>query len=160
MREHSTGAQKPENSHAPGQFDREINVRSIVAFLVVVTAATAVSALLMWFLFRGLLAREVAQDPPPLAIVERTAPAPPPGPRLQVTPEKDMAALRAEEQAALTGYAWVDRGAGRVRIPIERAMALIAARGVPPLAAPQAAAAASPAATAASPAATAAAEKP
>jgi len=134
MREHGTRRREESpDSHAPGQIDREIDVRSIVIFLVAVAGATLVSAVLMWFLFRGLLAREVARDPEPLAIVERTQPTPAPGPRLQVTPEKDMAALRAEERAALSGYAWVDRAAGRVRIPIERAMALIAERGLPPV---------------------------
>jgi hypothetical protein len=128
-----------ENSHAPGQIDREIDVRSIVIFLVAVSAATVVSAFLMWILFRTLLASEVARDPKPLAIVERTAPTPPPEPRLQVTPEKDLAALRAEEKAALEGYGWVDRAAGRVRIPIERAMALVAERGVESMPAPAAA---------------------
>ncbi len=145
MREHNARPRRePENSHAPGRIDREIDVRSIAIFLVAVAAATLVSAVLMWFLFRGLLAREEARDPKPLAIVERTQPPPPPGPRLQVTPEADMAAFRAEEGAALAGYAWVDRAAGRVRIPIEQAMALIAERGLPPVAAPPAAAAAAP----------------
>lgn len=147
MREHGTHRHpEHENSHAPGRIDREIDVRSIVIFLVAVAAATLVSAVLMWFLFRGLLAREEARDPKPLAIVERTQPPPPPGPRLQVTPEADMAALRAEEGAALAGYGWVDRAAGRVRIPIERAMALVAERGLPPVAAPPAAPGAAPAA--------------
>jgi hypothetical protein len=143
MGEHNARPERrPENSHAPGRIDREIDVRSIAIFLVAVAAATVVAAFLMWILFRGLLAREVARDPKPLAIVERTQPPPLPGPRLQVTPEKDLAALHAEEQTALSGYGWVDRAAGRVQIPVERAMALIAERGLPPVAAPLAATAA------------------
>jgi hypothetical protein len=54
-----------------------------------------------------------------------------PEPRLQVAPQADLAALRAREDVALKTYGWVDRNAGVVRIPIERAMDLIAQRGLP-----------------------------
>jgi hypothetical protein len=54
-----------------------------------------------------------------------------PEPRLQVAPEVDLAALRARDDAALNTYGWVDRKAGVVRIPIERAMDLVAQRGLP-----------------------------
>ena len=57
--------------------------------------------------------------------------ADPPGPRLQVNPAADLAAFRQSETAQLTQYAWTDRAAGRVRIPIARALALTAQRGLP-----------------------------
>jgi hypothetical protein len=40
-----------------------------------------------------------------------------------------MRELRAREEAALTSYGWVDREAGRARIPVERAMELLLERG-------------------------------
>jgi hypothetical protein len=62
----------------------------------------------------------------------QVAPAPmPPAPRLQVDPPADLAAFRAAEATALTSYAWEDRAAGVVRIPIDRALALTAERGLP-----------------------------
>lgn len=72
----------------------------------------------------------------------------PPAPRLQAHPELDLAAERAREEAALKGYLWIDRERGIARIPIERAMALLAAQAADaPRAGPQSAAAhASPAA--------------
>jgi hypothetical protein len=42
-----------------------------------------------------------------------------------------MAALRAWEDEQLHGYAWVDKGSGAVRIPIERAIEIVAERGLP-----------------------------
>jgi hypothetical protein len=54
----------------------------------------------------------------------------PPGPRLQTHPREDLAKLRATEDATLNGYGWVDRKAGIIRIPIERAMELTARRGL------------------------------
>ena len=41
----------------------------------------------------------------------------------------DMARLRAQEEAVLSTYDWVDRGAGIVRIPIDQAMRLLVERG-------------------------------
>lgn len=54
----------------------------------------------------------------------------PPAPRLQANPAADLAKLHAEETRDLTTYGWIDRKAGIVRIPIERAMALTAQRGI------------------------------
>jgi len=54
-----------------------------------------------------------------------------PEPRLQVAPPADLAVLRAREDARLNSYGWIDRKAGIVRIPIERAMDLIVERGLP-----------------------------
>ena len=51
-----------------------------------------------------------------------------PAPRLQTDPHADLAQLRAREQAQLDGYGWVDRGAGTVHIPIDRAMELFVQR--------------------------------
>ena len=48
----------------------------------------------------------------------------------------DLAAFRAKEDAKLHGYAWVDKDAGVVRIPIERAMEMIAERGLMAIAPP------------------------
>lgn len=52
-----------------------------------------------------------------------------PPPRLQSDPAGELQAFRAAQQRELDGYAWVDREQALVRIPVERAMALLAARG-------------------------------
>jgi hypothetical protein len=48
------------------------------------------------------------------------------GPWLQTDSSADLARFRAEEEAKLTTYGWVDRKAGLVRIPVQRAMELMA----------------------------------
>ena len=50
----------------------------------------------------------------------------PPEPRLQARPAADLARLREREDAELEGWSWADRKAGLARIPIERAMDLLA----------------------------------
>jgi hypothetical protein len=55
-----------------------------------------------------------------------------PTPRLQDDDGNlDTADLHAREDLLLDNYSWVDRSKGTVRIPIERAMELIAQRGLP-----------------------------
>ena len=54
-----------------------------------------------------------------------TRPIPPP-PRLQADPAADIAAERALQRARLDRYAWLDGAHTVARIPIERAMALLA----------------------------------
>jgi len=50
---------------------------------------------------------------------------------LQTAPTDELRAHRAQEEALLTGYGWVDRDNAIARIPIERAMELVARRGLP-----------------------------
>ncbi len=55
-----------------------------------------------------------------------------PTPRLQTDDgNQDVADLHAREDLLLENYSWADRAQGKVRIPIERAMELIAQRGLP-----------------------------
>jgi hypothetical protein len=55
----------------------------------------------------------------------------PPAPRLEVAPAAEYQQLRSEEDRKLSSYGWVDRKAGKVRIPIERAIDLQLERGFP-----------------------------
>jgi hypothetical protein len=55
-------------------------------------------------------------------------------PRLQTEDVRDMEELRRAEDAKLNGYQWIDKNAGKVSIPIERAMELIVERQPPPAA--------------------------
>ena len=55
-----------------------------------------------------------------------------PSPRLQLDDgNQEIADLHAKEDLLLTNYSWVDKSQGKVRIPIEQAMALLAQRGLP-----------------------------
>ena len=55
----------------------------------------------------------------------------PPAPAFQTDPHAELLRLRAAEDSILTGYGWVERDSGLARIPVARAMAIIAARGLP-----------------------------
>ena len=55
-----------------------------------------------------------------------------PTPRLQTDDgNQEIADLHAKEDLLLENYSWADQSQGKVRIPIERAMELIAQSGLP-----------------------------
>jgi hypothetical protein len=58
------------------------------------------------------------------------------GPMLLTNEPRWLADIKATQHAALTTYAWVDKSAGTVRLPIARAKQLIVERGLPQAAAP------------------------
>lgn len=64
-----------------------------------------------------------------LAEPSATPPATFAPPQLQSDPAGELRAYQAAQQARLSGYGWVDREAGLVRIPVRRAMDMVAARG-------------------------------
>ena len=54
-----------------------------------------------------------------------------PAPALQVKPQVDLQTYRARAEHDLNSYGWIDQAHGVVKIPIERAMNLLLARGLP-----------------------------
>jgi hypothetical protein len=111
---------------------RDVNERSAFWFGVGILVVMFVVALLMKPLYNLLSSREAAAQAPP-AYVLATEPGAlePSGPRLQVRPELEIGAFRAQEDAILESYAWVDKEQEIVRIPVAEAMRLVAERGLP-----------------------------
>jgi hypothetical protein len=104
----------------------------ILKFLAFLVAGSAVIALLVVPFYNYLERREAvektARHPMSPTGVER--PLPPP-PRLQTYPFRDIKELRQHDKPVVGTYEWIDQNAGTVRIPIERAMDLLAERGLP-----------------------------
>jgi hypothetical protein len=115
----------PASNHEP----RDVDVIS----LVLVAALFLICGLIVFFACAGLVHAFNEKDktrPTELASTELSH-AEFPQPRLQVKPGVDLKTLRAEEERELSSYGWVNRSAGVVRIPIDRAMDLIMQRGLP-----------------------------
>jgi hypothetical protein len=148
-RHHNAGVDVAGHAHdgAHGDPDPEIRVRPLTEIMVVLAVVTVAFAALMWPLATYFL----RDRPEPSRAVERIDRSRPAGPLLQVDPAAELAELRRQEQRVLDGYGWVDRGAGVARIPVERALELVIAEGVGPLAAQPSGAAPQPAAASATP---------
>ena len=52
-------------------------------------------------------------------------------PRLQVNAPSELRTMREAEDRMLNSYGWVDPQSETVRIPIERAMEILAQKGLP-----------------------------
>lgn len=125
---------RPGAAHASDSepYDRDLNVKSILWTGAILAVGTIVVCILMWGMYRGLARLERRADPAPPPLAEERQPQPlPPAPRLQSSPDADMAAFRAEEDRALETPAWIDRQAGTVRLPIDLAMDVLVRRGLP-----------------------------
>jgi hypothetical protein len=119
---HDHGSQEP--------FDHEIDTRAVVRVGIQLIVVTLVSVALMWPLLKGLGKLDARSDAPPVALqAERDALARqgPAGPILQASPQGDLQAMRAAEKLVLEGYGWVDASHTVARVPIARAIELLAA---------------------------------
>ena len=123
------------DSHSQGhgvRYEREdISPKPVVAAVASLTVFTLVFTGIAWLVFQGLAAREAANSPPRSPLAERYAATQPPEPRLQADPKADLVALRTAEARELSKLAWVDKAAGTVQVPIERAMEMLLAKGLP-----------------------------
>jgi hypothetical protein len=139
----------PEHKHGAGadhsheevngevSFERgDVNVYQITAFGVGLLISCIVVIFAMWAMFHFLAKREdkVNGLNPPAMLKER--PKLPPEPHLQgifrpVSPAVELAELRADEDVILHSFGWIDPNKGIVRIPIDLAVDLVAAKGLP-----------------------------
>jgi hypothetical protein len=113
----------------PRHEQSSLNVRPIVLFGLGLLIMSAIVFVSMDLLFDYFAARQAKVDvlPSPLADPRQL----PPEPRLQVDPAHDLQRLHATEDAALNSYYWVDQEKGIVGIPIDRAITVLAEKGLP-----------------------------
>jgi hypothetical protein len=107
-----------------GYEKRDVAPRQVVYAGIGLLLGTA----LCGFIVIGLLTLMSRPELPAKPAVETVSQEPPP-PRLEIDGKMTRAAVESAAQSKLEGYAWVDRSAGTVRIPIERAMELLARQG-------------------------------
>jgi hypothetical protein len=97
------------------------------------------TALLLVPMYRSLGRREAAEQRPAASVLAPAAAAPAASfPRLVTSEPAVLAEFRAQEDAFLTGYGWVEKDKGIARMPIEEAMKIVAERGLPRFPAPAA----------------------
>ena len=120
-----------------------VSYTGIIWFVVILTATTVFCQLIVWGAFELMEWRVARSDPAraPLA-AEAARPVIDGGSLVTGTSESPRPALLVNEPTALrdfqqaeaeggSGYGWVDQSAGTVRLPIDRAKALILERGLP-----------------------------
>jgi hypothetical protein len=115
--------------HPVGHELSDLRPGYIALFGIALTAVIVAAAVITTLLIHFKAAEQSRQETPiPRLAGEREAT---PEPRLQLDGNKELRQMRAAEDAALNSYGWVDRSSGSVRIPIERAMEILAKKGLP-----------------------------
>jgi hypothetical protein len=112
--------------------EKDVNALAVGLFGVCLAVLCIVAVILLIGLFRYFQNQEAARQVP----TEVAAPAAgmrglPAEPKLQEHPREDLKQMRAEEDQILGSYGWVDHEKGIVRLPIGRAMELLAQRNPP-----------------------------
>ncbi len=114
----------------PDPQNRDVDVRGVSKFIAGLAFGIIAAMFLMWFLFDRYAARETRRSPQPEPMALSNPRKEPPEPRLQLAPAMNLKQFRAGEEAVLHSYGWVDAEKGIVRIPVERAMELVAKEGL------------------------------
>ena len=102
-----------------------------------ILGAMFLTALLVVPFYRSLGRREAREQRPAASVLQPVGLGPGPAvPRLVVSEPKALAEFRAQEDALLTSYGWVEKDAGIARMPIAEAMKVVAEHGLPKFPAP------------------------
>jgi hypothetical protein len=107
----------------------DLSPKSVALFGTVLALTIIAAVFITAALFRHFYAVERSKQiiPSPLSYTRE----PTPGPKLSVNPSQELQTMRAAEDSMLNSYQWIDREKGLVRIPIDRAIELLAQRGLP-----------------------------
>jgi hypothetical protein len=133
----------PANPTGNGGYERsDIGVAGVLYFL----AGLGVAGLLAYFVVVGLysyLEKRSEAEQVPVSPLVTNAPADTrhvpkdypqdafPNPKLEEDERGQLNGIRLKEEQTLSTYDYIDKQAGTVRIPIDRAIDLIAQRGLP-----------------------------
>jgi hypothetical protein len=119
--------------HEPGGYERtDADAGGTLRAGLYMLATMFVTALLVVPFYRLLARAETGAQPPAAEVIESAVSEPAPSfPRLLESEPRALALFRAQEDALLTSYGWVEKDKGIARIPIDEAMRLVAERGLP-----------------------------
>jgi hypothetical protein len=122
----------PDLSNPENRFEHgDVNFKALSKFAIGLVITAIFSAGLVLGIFQYLLHREGGVPASRIESPAQDARQLPPEPRLEETPMTDLQEMRAAEDQVLRSYGWLDQPNGIVRLPIDRAMELIAQRGLP-----------------------------
>lgn len=115
MEDHARG-------HATDHEDRDISVFTVGRWVIALFAIVLTSMLVVYVLYHF----HPSHGDPELVLNRHMS-----QPALQPRPNDDMKKFLEEQEHDTTTYGWVDKAAGKVRLPIDRAMELSLQRGFP-----------------------------
>jgi hypothetical protein len=152
MHNHGSGHEPEEIDASAGYEQSDVRVTGIIVFLTALATFVAVTGVLCYGIGKIINAHMDKEDGPNTKWTKTAdirqlgnLPSSPamqnkvaqltqqfPTPRLQLDDGyQEIADLHAREDLLLNNYSWADQAHGKVRIPIDKAMELLAERGLP-----------------------------
>lgn len=135
------GGQPPRHSDVTFE-PADINTRTILLYLLYLAVAVAATFFVSIYIFRFTTDMVAKSDTAPPPVRRGLEPTLPPEPRLQgvpghtTDPQQDLRDKISADQAANEKLGWMDQQAGIAQIPVEDAMKIIVAKGLPVVAVP------------------------
>jgi hypothetical protein len=119
--------------HEPGGYERtDAKAGATFRAGLYILGVMFVTALALVPMYRLLARVETAAQPPAMEVVKSEMSEPVASfPKLVESEPRALAAFRAQEDALLTSYGWVEKDKGIARIPIDDAIRIVAERGLP-----------------------------
>ena len=128
---HSNPAPLPAGP-GPGYETEDVHVSAISKFMVGLVLLMFLGAVLGWISFKLLDFRQKMNYADMKTTQLQETRVVPPGPLLQVSNHDDLLTFRGQETNEVNGHAtWLDKNAKVVRLPIDRAIDIVAERGLP-----------------------------
>jgi hypothetical protein len=135
-------SEETKPGHEEEGFERQdLSAQGIYGFLISLAVGGVLVYFVIWGFYYFMDARQRSRQPEQNPLVKqveantRTVSDEEvtkfPQPRLEQNERIEIRDFRLKEEQTLNSYGWVDEKAGVVRIPIERAMQLLAQRGLP-----------------------------
>ena len=129
MAKHATHEPIPEEAIEREHEQRDLSIGMLVGGLVGLIALTAVAMLTM-ALLSGWFDSRLAASRSPVGPLGR-ADVIPPQPRLEREPAEVRLQYEASLEQIMNSYGWLERDASVARIPVVRAMEIVAREGLP-----------------------------
>ncbi len=131
-----------KHEHPEEGFEQQdLSPRGIFAFLISLLVGGVIVYFIIWGLYHFMETRQREHQPQQSPLVKQvetdTRIVSPdevtkfPQPRLERNERVEINDFRLKEEQTLNSYGWIDQKAGVAHIPIERAMQLLAQRGLP-----------------------------
>jgi hypothetical protein len=107
----------------------DLDLKGLVVFTIGLIVMCGAAFVGLRFMMGQFAAEEKARfaQPPSRLIVD----APIDGPRLQADPGRERIEISERDRNRLDSYGWIDSKAGTAHIPIDRAIAILAEKGLP-----------------------------
>ncbi len=106
----------------------DISLPTLVKWIIFLFVFVAFCSLTAWVIY-AVFVPEIGEDYH--ANPQRFAKNVPVEPQLQALPKRDIKTFREEEDRILNSYGWADKNARTVHVPINRALEMVAERGLP-----------------------------